>query len=202
MTIDENKVFQALKETLDSYYPITEQTWTEFQKICTIKELKKNDYAFDVYNSTDEFYFLYKGLFRTFSTNEEGKEYTKTFFWEGRLFGPMLNLLFNMPVTANVQAIEDSIIIAINHTKFRELLEKSEDLKMYQILYLEKHWMLQKDRSINSIVLEDAQLRYQNFLNEFKHIVHRLSQHHIASYLGISPTHLSRIRKNLKNQHM
>lgn len=199
MNTDENKILKALKTTLDSYYPISEQTWKEFRKICTIIEIKKNDYAFDVYNSKDEFYFIYEGLFRTFTTNEEGKEYTKTFFWEGRLFGPMLTLLFDLPVTANVQAIENSVIVAINHTKYRELLEKSEDLKMYQILYLEKHWMLQKDRNINSIVLEDAQIRYEKFLDDFDHIIHRLSQYHIASYLGISPTHLSRIKKELKN---
>lgn len=198
MKIDKNDVFKALKNTLDSYYSITDQTWKEFKKICEIKQINKNDYAFDIYNSKDEFYFIYKGLFRAFRVNEEAKEYTKNFFWEGRLFGSMLFLLFKLPITASVQAIEDSIVVAINHTKYRELLEKSEDLKMYQILYLEKHWMLQKDPYISSLVLEDAQIRYQKFLNEFDHIIHRLSQHHIASYLGISPTHLSRIKKELK----
>ena len=139
-------------------------------------------------------------MFRSFIINEDGKEYTRTFFWEGRFFGPMFHLLFNLPITGNTQAIEDSIVVDINHTKYRELLEKSEDLKMYHIFYLEKHWMLQKDPFARSLVLEDASLRYENFLNEFEHIINRLPQHHIASYLGISPTHLSRIRKELKEK--
>lgn len=200
MQLDKADIFKSLKETLDRYYPISKETWKEFQKICTIREIKKNNYAFDIYDSVYTFTFIYKGLFRSFIINEEGKEYTKTFFWETRLFGPMLHLLFDLSITSSVQAIEDSIVVDINHTKYRELLEKSEDLKMYHIFYLEKHWMLQKDPYTNSLVLDDALIRYKNFLKEFEHIIDRLPQHHIASYLGISPTHLSRIRKELKEK--
>ena len=70
---------------------------------------------------------------------------------------------------------------------------------MYHILYLEKHWIMQKDDNTYSHVLEDAKIRYERFLKEFNHIIPRLSQYHIASYLGISSTHLSRIRENHNN---
>lgn len=200
MNIDKNEIFDSLKNTLDSYTKISETTWNDFKNICTIKEIKKNDYAFELYDKVDAISFVYKGLFRTFSTNEHGEEYTKNFFWETRFYGPMVALLSNTQNTSSVQAIEDSIVVDINHTKYRELLAKYEDLKMYHILYLEKHWILQKDHNTYALVLEDAQVRYERFLKEFEHILSRLSQHHIASYLGISPTHLSRIRKSLKSK--
>ncbi|MFW0693116.1 Crp/Fnr family transcriptional regulator [Aliarcobacter butzleri] len=94
-----------------------------------------------------------------------------------------------------VQALEDSIVVDIQHDKYREILAKYDDLKMYHILYLEKHWIMQKDDNGYSLVLEDAKQRYERFKKEFGHIISRLSQYQIASYLGISPTHLSRIRK-------
>lgn len=194
-----NEIFASLKKTLDSYYPISDTTWKEFQNICIIKEIKKNEFAFDIYDKVDVISFVYKGLFRTFSFNEKGEEYTKNFFWETRFYGPMVYLLHHKPLNAAVQALEDSIVVDIKHNEYRKLLEKYDDLKMYHIFYLEKHWMLQKDDISSSIVLQNAQQRYLKFNEEFKHILTRLSQYHIASYLGISPTHLSRIKKSLKS---
>ncbi len=84
----------------------------------------------------------------------------------------------------------------IDFDGYRELLYNSEDVKLCHILYLEKHWILDKDDNGYSLVLEDEMKRYQRFLKEFNQIVPRLSQHHIASYIGISPTHLSRKKNN------
>ena len=200
MLQNEEIIYDCLKQTMDSYYPISQNTWKELKSICTIKEIKKNEYAFDLYDTVDAISFIYQGLFRTFSINEQGEEYTKNFFWETRFYGPMVPLLTNTALTSSVQALENSIIIDIQHSLYRELLYKYDDLKMYHILYLEKHWVIQKDDNAYALVLEDATQRYERFLNEFGHIVNRLSQYHIASYLGISPTHLSRIKKSLKSK--
>ncbi|MBU0923329.1 Crp/Fnr family transcriptional regulator [bacterium] len=197
--MNENEILNKLQQTINSYYPISDTTWNEFKNICTIREIKKGDFAFDLYSKIDEISFVYKGLFRTFSLNEKGEEFTKNFFWETRFYGPMVSLLTNSEITSCVQAIENSIVVDINHTKYRKLLYKYEDLKMYHILYLEKHWIMQKDDNTYSLVLEDAKKRYDRFLKDFEHIIPRLSQYHIASYLGISATHLSRIRKTLNN---
>ncbi|QKF59342.1 Crp/Fnr family transcriptional regulator [Aliarcobacter lanthieri] len=198
MNITDNEIFNSLRDTLSSYYPISNESWEEFKKICKIKYIKKNEYAFDLYDEVNEISYVYKGLFRTFSLNENGEEYTKSFFWETRFYGPMVALLYKKPLNSAVQAIEDSIVIDINHNKYRELLMKYDDIKMYHIFYLEKHWVLHKDDTGLSLVLEDAHKRYERFKNEFGHIISRIPQYQIASYLGISPTHLSRIRKKFK----
>lgn len=193
--MNEDKIFNNLKQTMNSYFLLSESTWNELKKICTIKEIKKGDYAYDLYDNVNAISYVYQGLFRTFNINENGDEYTKNFFWENRIYGPIVALLTNTTANSCVQALEDSIVVDIQHDKYRELLYKFEDLKMYHILYLEKHWIMQKDDNTYSLVLEDASKRYERFLKEFGHILSRLSQYHIASYLGISPTHLSRIKK-------
>lgn len=197
--MNEENIFNKLKETLNSYTYISEETWNDFKKICTIKKIPKGSYAYDMYSKVNEISFVYQGLFRTFNINENAEEYTKNFFWETRFYGPMVALLTNKEVDSCVQALEDSIVVDIQHDKYRQLLKKYDDLKMYHILYLEKHWILQKDHNTYALVLEDAKVRYERFLKEFAHILPRLSQYHIASYLGISATHLSRIRKSLND---
>ena len=201
MNQNEEKIFDTLAKTMNLYAPLSEETSQEIKKICTIRYIKKHEYAFDFYDKVNAISYVYQGLFRTFSLNEEGEEYTKNFFWETRFYGPMVAMLNDTPLSSVVQALEDSIVVEIQHDRYRELLGKYDDLKMYHILYLEKHWILQKDESTYSLVLEDAQQRYKRFQKEFGHIIVRLPQYHIASYLGISPTHLSRIKKLQNNSN-
>jgi len=196
--LDTKEIFEALKKSLDSYHVLSEGTWNKYKDFCTIKTIKKNEYAFDVYDKIDCITFIYSGLFRSCTTNEDAQEYNKNFFWEGRFFGPIISLLKGVDIESGVQALEDSIVVDINYTKYRELLYEKEDLKLLHILYLEKHWVLEKDKNAQDLVLEDARKRYENFVEDFSHILSRLSQYHIALYLGISPTHLSRIKKTLK----
>lgn len=188
-------IMNSLKETMNSYYPLGEITWNELEKICTIKEINKNSYAFDFNEKINAISYVYKGLFRIFAINENGEELNKNFFWENRIYGDMIALLSGEETQTSIQALENSIVVDIQHDKYRELLYKYDDLKMYHILYLEKHWIFQKDSNKYSLVLEDAVKRYDRFLKEFGHIEKRLSQYHIAAYLGITPTHLSRIKK-------
>lgn len=199
MKIDKEKIYSLLKVTIDSYYPLSNKSWEEFQKICTIQVFKKNEYAFDTNSKVNYISFVYKGLFRTSSINEKGEEYNKNFFWETRFYGPVVSMLKNTNPDSAVQALEDSIVVNIDYKKYRELFYKYEDLKLFHILYLEKHWIIQKDEIAYSLVLEDARTRYERFLDEFSNINSRIPLYHVALFLGISPTHLSRIRKDMEN---
>ena len=95
------------------------------------------------------------------------------------------------------EAIEESLIIEIDFSGYRKLMIERSDLKLFQIYYLEKNWLLAKDAREIEIVQEDATVRFLRFVHENPTLVERLPQYHIASHLGITPTQLSRIRKNL-----
>lgn len=79
---------------------------------------------------------------------------------------------------------------------FRELLVKHHDLALFQIHYLEKNWVVKKEPLEIGLKWDTAKIRYIK-LYENQKLYQRLKQHHIASYLGITPTQLSRIRKEL-----
>jgi hypothetical protein len=74
---------------------------------------------------------------------------------------------------------------------------QKEDLKLFQIHYLEQNWLLAKDEREIEIVQDNATTRYLRFTRAYPNLVDRLPQYHIASHLGITPTQLSRIRKSL-----
>ena len=116
---------------------------------------------------------------------------------EGMFPGSMTALLTSTPSVLVFEAVEDVLIIEINFVAYRKLMIEKDDLKLFQIYYLEKNWLLAKDAREIEIVQDDATARYLRFIEQYPSLVGRLPQYHIASHLGITPTQLSRIRKNL-----
>lgn len=179
-----DQAFTALKKTLDSYFPLSDNTWNKLSKFCECKALKKHDVLYPRGAIPQSFAFVYQGLFRAFNIDVKGNEYNKTFFYEGRFPGSMTALLSNTPTDITVDTLEPSVIITINFKEYRKLMVAREDLKLFQIYYLEKNWLLIKDIKENEIIQENATQRYMRFLKEFPELNQRLTQYHIASHLG------------------
>jgi CRP-like cAMP-binding protein len=194
---DENQSFLALRNSLDSYAPISDETWQAFKSISKFRSLPKNTLLYCAGNIPQSYAYVYQGLIRCFACDESGKEYNKNFFDEGMFPGAMTALLTSSPSMLTFETIEDSLIIEIDFSAYRQLMIEKSDLKLFQIYYLEKNWLLAKDSREIEIVQDDATARYLRFIDNNPTLVNRLAQYHIASHLGITPTQLSRIRKNL-----
>ncbi len=194
---EENNACINLRQVMDSYYKLTDETWNKISSILTFISIKKNDYLCRCNELQTGFYFVGKGLFRVYTVDDKGNEYNKIFFEENSFPGSMVSLLKNEPSFFEIQALEDSCVLHIDFKKYRELLMITEDLKLFQIFYLEENWLIQKSSRELSLVQQDAEDRYLIFLEEHTSLSKRLPQYHIASHLGITPTQLSRIRKKL-----
>jgi len=193
----ESNTRKALHKVMDSYYKLSNDTWQSICNISTFLTVEKNDYLCRSNEFQTGFYFVGYGLFRVFIVDEKGHEYNKIFFEEHSFPGSMVSLLKNEPSNFEIQALENSSVLHIDFKKYRELLMKTEDLKLFHIFYLEKNWLIDKSSREVSLVQDDAQDRYLEFLEKYPQLSIRLTQYHIASHLGITPTQLSRIRKNI-----
>lgn len=196
-TNDENKSFTYLRDVINSYYSLSDETWESFCKICKYREVKKNDCLCRINEISNSFFFVNKGLLRTYIFDIKGTEYNKTFFSEGMFPGSMVSLLNNEPSEFEIQALEECELIEIDFKKYRKLLNEKDDLKLFHIYYLEKNWLIKKESKEVSFMQKDADERYEDFLNDYPNLESRLTQYHIASHLGITPTQLSRIRKKI-----
>lgn len=194
---EQEKAFIALRNSLCSYAPISDHTWQDFMAICKFRPLKKNSLIYNIGNISSSYSYVYQGLVRCFASDEKGNEYNKMFFDEGMFPGPMTALLTSSPSLLAFEAIEDSLIIEIDFASYRKLMIANDELKLFQIYYLEKNWLLAKDVREIEIVQDDASARYLRFIDKHPTLAERLPQYHIASHLGITPTQLSRVRKNL-----
>ncbi|MBL4827916.1 MAG: Crp/Fnr family transcriptional regulator [Spongiibacteraceae bacterium] len=180
---------------MDSYSLLSGSTWQALKKICTFSSLEKKSVLYPCSQIPRSFAFVYSGLFRIYVCDERGREYNKRFFDEGTFPGAMSALLTSSASEFTIESLEPSLIICIDFLAFRKLLMQLSDLQLFHIFYLEKNWLLEKDAREVALVQDDATSRYLRFLEEYPRLSSRVSQYHIASHLGITPTQLSRIRK-------
>lgn len=197
-----DKYFEQFRLACSQYYNFSDEVFEDFKNICLIKEVKKGEILQDTYTEAKYIYFICKGILRTYYLNEKGQIYTKNIFSENYFSASKVSLITKKDSYLNIDVLEDSTLIYINFEKYKELIKTKIEFKDFYINYLEKNWVIIKEKNEISLILDDAMTRYQNFIEQNPNIQNRIPLHHIANHLGITPTQLSRIRKNIKNQHM
>jgi CRP-like cAMP-binding protein len=157
------------------------------------KKYKKNEYLLDIGQHPRKIYFVVEGLLSQNFITEEGSVGIKYFFPELRMATSLTAMLANQPSLFYIVAIEDTVVLEYDFFEFKKLLEQHMDIALFYIRYNELHWIMEKEPLEVSMRTDTANKRYDDFLKKHPNLVKRLKKHHIASYLGITPTQLSRI---------
>lgn len=137
-------------------------------------------------------YFIRKGCLRLFFYNE-GKDITFQFFFEGDFVASFDSLHEGKPSLFSLESIEPSEVLSIKKEDFYNKIEKIFSLRLlYEKKIIERFSFYQ--HLFLSRIKNTPQQRYEELLKEYPNIIQRVPQHYIASYLGITPVSLSRIR--------
>lgn len=162
--------------------------------ICRVKHFKKNELMLQAGDLALYYYFVQKGGYYTI--DENGAIIYKIFFEENNFVASTAAIIEGKPSNFNIIALEEVTLITYPANAFRKLVKKHHDLALFHINYLEKNLVVRKEPLEINLKWESAKQRYIQ-LYQNQHLFQRLKQHHIASYLGITPTQLSRIRKEI-----
>ncbi|NQU51530.1 MAG: Crp/Fnr family transcriptional regulator [Bacteroidetes bacterium] len=140
---------------------------------------------------------LLKGVLRGYTINNDGEEITTHFFIEGDLISG--NYIPNIPATMNLQALEDCLISATNYKEVFSHVNTDTDLTNVILSNFQK-LNKQNHSRIEALIAGDAMTKYKWFLNEYPNLLNRIPHYHIANFLGMTPTQLSRTRKTFSQQ--
>lgn len=198
MTFTKDTYLNNLKQTIESYYPLSEHSWKLIEKIIHFQTLKKGETLLQNGEIARNLHFIAKGALRAFITDEQGNFYNKNLFLENYFAGSKVSLMLQTPSNFTIEALEDAVVININYKKLMEIINENDDLKNFYIAHLEKHWIIEKEQREVALVMQNATERYVSLLEKHPDIAERVPLLHIASHLGITPTQLSRIRKSLE----
>ena len=191
------KYISELRLKFESYAPISNESWLLIKSIISFKQLEKDEILLRNGQVAKNVYFICKGAMRAYVTDYEGNIYNKNIFLENDFAGSTVSYLLNTPSNFTLEALEKTILISLDYKKYRQFIELNIDLKNFYIAYLENNWIIEKEQREVSLVMENATERYLKLLQKHPNIDQRIQKLHIASHLGITPTQLSRIRKNI-----
>jgi CRP/FNR family transcriptional regulator, anaerobic regulatory protein len=166
-----------------------------FVQILEVKEIKKKEFLLQTGQVCNKVFFLNSGCTRVFY-NVDGVENTFQFFFADSWYTDYASLLTGQPAFENVQALEKSQIVQIKKIDLYKLYDAYPVFDRVGRMMAENAFL--SLHNLNKMLTNDEpQQRYINLLKQRPEVVERIPQHYIASYLGIQPESLSRIRKRI-----
>lgn len=187
-------MFEQLYKSIHVHVDLTAEEW-EFSKTKFIpKRLRKRQYLHQQDDVCRKLAFIEKGALVSYSVDERGTQKVIQFGFEGWWISDLYSFLTNEPSTLNIEALEDCELLLIDKEEHEELMQEVPAIGNYhRILFQNAFVALQ--RRVENTIGSTAEEKYTTLIEEYPiSFFNRIPQHLIASYLGITPETLSRVR--------
>jgi CRP-like cAMP-binding protein len=188
--MDLSKIFDSISRII----ALDDKEKDIFVSLVELISIKRNDTLLRQGQRCVYEYFILKGCLRSYYFDENSIEHTTLFAVEGWWTGNLKSFVKNTPSEFNIQALEDSVLIRISKSNMEALYDKIPKLNTYFRILLQNRLIATQDR-VSRHLSEAASTRYLQFITMYPDLEQRVPAKHIASYLGITPTYLSRLRK-------
>lgn len=177
---------------------LDDDKWNAYVSCFNRIEVPSKTVLLDEGKLSKKMFVIEKGCIRVWFNNN-GKEVTSQFFFENETVGSIESFRKNIPSPTTIETIEPSILWWISKDDLDRIIEEIKAIPHLRDLYIDKIFNRTFDymKYFFSSIKDTPQERYLNLIKERPEIVKRVPQHYIASYLGISTVHLSRIKSKL-----
>ncbi len=185
----------AIFDFLTRISPLSDDAQRVLLGMLREESLGKGNYFALAGNVETQYGLLTAGVMRAFYRNADGEEYNKTLFTPVSFVGAYASLVSGQPNQIYLQALTDCTVWTAPYASLTSNYDRFPDLERLARKLAERYYVVKEQRELE-IVMLDAGERYQLFQQQFPTLEQLIPQYHIASYLGITPTQLSRIRRS------
>ena len=189
-------MYELFFKKLSEKIAFTQDEQAIIKTYLTPKKLRKKQYLLQEGDVCKVIAFVEKGALREYSISENGAEHIIQFALEGWTISDLYSFLTGEPATYNIDALEDSELVLIGKAPQEELLKKVPKYETYTRLQLTGAYLAMQKR-VTSIISLSLEQRYANLTSVYPNIIQRVPQHMIASYMGLTPETLSRVRRKM-----
>lgn len=186
----------ALISVIEKYVSLNNSERDKLSDFFTYREIPKNHTIIQYGDVVKEWYFIIKGCVRFYYIKDNGEEATGFFFTENMFFTSFESFLTGDPGIQVFDSLEACELLVINKRRINELYELIPAMQIFTKKLLEERF-INAQRVVASYILNNAEERYLQMLKSNPSILNRVPQHTLATYLGITPVSLSRIRKRI-----
>jgi CRP-like cAMP-binding protein len=198
--MNKEPVINFIRDTLlSSNVPITRQSLEDIVDHYEPKSFARNDYFVTAGKVNTHHFFMTEGFMRAFTHNPEGEEVTTGFFSGNRPVFEANSFIMQTRSMENIQAITDCQGFLVSFEKSNELFHALPEFREFGRQMLLKEFANYKKRTL-SLITQTAEERYAELIDTNKEIFQYAQLKHIASYLGITDSSLSRIRKEFSKR--
>ena len=189
-------MYEVFFKALTDKVPFESEELEQMKTHLIPKKLRKKQYLLQEGDVCKQLAFVEKGVLRAYTIDEKGTEHIIQFALEGWLISDLYSFLTMEPATYTIDTLEDSELLLISKPAHEELLKKMGKYETWMRLQITGAYIALQ-RRITSIISLSLEERYANLNKLYPNIVLRVPQHMIASYMGLTPETLSRVRKKI-----
>jgi CRP-like cAMP-binding protein len=187
---------EALIQNISKTVPLSEQEVSLIERSFKPIHLRKKQFLLQKDEPSNHMRFIAEGCVKLYKIDETGKEHILQFGIKGWWINDLYAYLTQKPATYFIQAISDSIVLQIHRDQLNLLFDEIHMMDRFFRIKTQNGYVALQERAINSMS-QSASERYFNFVSGYREMEQQIPQYMLASYLGITPEHLSTLRKNL-----
>lgn len=195
MISEEKKEFliQSIVAYFDKIEPLDEYEKELVYAMFTPKHFRRKQYVLQQGDICKQFSYVVSGCLRMYKVDEKGSLHTLQFATENWWMIDLPSFQNQTSSELNIDVIEDCMLLQISYENLEKLYQQAPKFNLIFRILIEKSFVTLQNRLLQNIS-SSAEVRYLSFINSYPHLVNRLPQVQIASFLGISPEFISRIR--------
>ncbi|MDR2222906.1 MAG: Crp/Fnr family transcriptional regulator [Flavobacteriaceae bacterium] len=190
-------MFETLFYHIQEKVELTAEELVQLESYFIPKKLKKHQYLLQEGEMCKYMAFVTKGVLKSFALDEKGVENINFIGWEGWWMSDSYSFFTGEKAILNIDALEEVELFLISKEKYDQLVIDMPVMNSYfRILY--ERSLVNKDRRILSNIAFNAEEKYAQIITCYPELVNRIPQNLLASYLGLTPETVSRIKKKMK----
>lgn len=186
-------MFEQLKASIEEHVLFSDEEWQQFKNSFRPKRMLKRQFLQQEGDVCRELTFVEKGALYAYSMDSKGNRRVLRFAFEGWWIGDVQSLFTGEPSTQTIEVLEDSELLILDKKKHEELLREIPAYERYQRIILQNAYVALQQRLENALGLT-AEEKYVRLLEQNPQFMNRVPLNLVASYLGLSPETLSRVR--------
>ncbi|AIM37522.1 Crp/Fnr family transcriptional regulator [Sphingobacterium sp. SG20118] len=189
-------MFEVLFSHMEQKVTLSDQEKSVIAGFFTFKKVRKKQYILEEGAICTHISFVKKGLIKSYRLDEKGNEHISLFGWEGWWLSDFNSFINQQPARLYIDAVEDTELFLLSREGYEQLMLEVPVMDRYfRILY--QNSLITKDERLISSNSFTAEEKFQRLMQSNPEIMQRVPQHLVASYLGLAPETLSRIRKRM-----
>lgn len=187
---------QLLINYLKGFKLLADHEIIEFSTLFEFRKVEKNGFFARDGETCNEVAFILSGIFRSFYVSSDGKDTTYCFRFPNELMTAYSAFITGRESLGSIQAISGSELLVVRKERMGHFIHESHNWTKFLKLIAEEHY-LELEKRVYALQKDNAISRYQSLLQNHPEYIQQLPLQYLASYLGITQRHLSRIRKEI-----